>query len=73
MRTLLLVALVLSLALNVWMGMAVVRLENYHYANQLGACVDNIMSIGSTQREKCLEESETRSHWVWHLFYGLRP
>jgi hypothetical protein len=65
------VLLALSLGLNLWLGSAVVRLENYHYANQLGACTDNIMSVGSTQREDCLQKTETRSSWVWHLLAAL--
>ena len=67
------VFLALSLALNLWLALAIVRLENYRYANQLGACTDSVMSVGSTQREACLQKMETRSSWVWHLLHALAP
>lgn len=69
MRTALLIALLLSLAANVWLGKAVVRLEKYHYASMLGSCGE--FSLGSIQREQCLAEAETRTSWAWHLYYGL--
>ncbi|EJC70431.1 hypothetical protein Rleg5DRAFT_6239 [Rhizobium leguminosarum bv. viciae WSM1455] len=70
MRT---VLLVLSLALNVWMGVALARLENYHYASQLGMCAEYLGPDLSQQikRDTCLEGKETRTSAIWHVFYGL--
>ncbi|MBY5617279.1 hypothetical protein HFO26_20630 [Rhizobium leguminosarum] len=70
MRT---VLLVLSLALNVWMGVALARLENYHYASQLGMCAEFLGPDLSQQikRDTCLEGKETRTSMLWHTFYAL--
>ena len=64
---------VLSLA-TVWLGSAVVRLENYRYANFVGVCSKyNIADpIQRVQREDCLEKAQTRTHSFWHLLYGLK-
>jgi hypothetical protein len=53
---------------------AVVRLENYRYANFVGFCTDYDMHEPRERirREKCLETSETRTHWFWHVLYGVR-
>ena len=45
--------------------------DSFSYANQLGACTEGVMSVGSTQREECLQNRETRSSWFWHLLYAL--
>ncbi|MGY4459671.1 hypothetical protein ACVWYI_003631 [Bradyrhizobium sp. LB13.1] len=58
----------------VWLGAAVVRLENYHYANFVGSCSQfNIKDTRERiEREACLERAETRTNWAWHLVYGLK-
>lgn len=58
----------------VWLAAAVVRLENYHYANFLGVCSQfNIKEPRERiEREACLERAETRTSWAWHLLYGLK-
>lgn len=58
----------------VWLGTAVVRLENYHYANFVGLCTQfNIKDPRERiEREACLERTETRTNWAWHLMYGLK-
>ena len=52
---------------------AVVRLENYHYANFLGRCAE--FDIAKPQqrieRERCLKAEQTRTHWFWHVVYGV--
>ena len=51
---------------------AVVRLENYHYANQVGMC-DKFDLSDPRQifaREDCLNNTKTRTHWFWHILYG---
>lgn len=46
MRT---VLLLLSVLLNVWMGLAIIRLENYHYVVQTG-CVAMGQDYGNRGR-----------------------
>jgi hypothetical protein len=68
-------ALIVGLALaTMWLGAAVVKLENYRYANFIGKCSQyNITDpIQRIQREDCLEKTQTRTHWFWHLLYGLK-
>jgi hypothetical protein len=53
---------------------AVVRLENYHYANIVGFCsqYDITNPEQRIKRHDCLENTETRTHWFWHVLYGLK-
>ena len=57
-----------------WLAGTVVRLENYRYANFVGLCAsyDVTSPQKRIEREGCLENSETRTSWVWHLLYGLK-
>jgi hypothetical protein len=59
---------------TVWLGIAVVKLEKYRYANFVGMCTKyNITDpIQRIQREDCLEKIQTRTHWFWHLIHGLK-
>ncbi|QOZ69145.1 hypothetical protein SAMN05192541_109299 [Bradyrhizobium arachidis] len=68
------VVLIVMLAAVAWFGSAVVRLENYHYANFVGLCTQfNIKDPRERiERETCLEQAETRTSWAWHLVYGLK-
>ncbi len=52
---------------------AVIRLENYHYANVVGMCSEFKPNdpLQSVQWQKCLNNSETRTNLLWHLFYAL--
>ena len=67
-------ALVVGLVLlTIWLGSAVVRLENYRQANLVGMCnhyniADPIQRI---QREDCLMKARTPTHWWWHLLRGM--
>lgn len=54
----------------------VVRLENFHYASWTGACLEEgVVYAGNpeanAERNKCLEQEETRTSDVWHLYYAL--
>lgn len=62
--------IVLLAATLVWFGTAIVRLEQYHYASMLGMC-GPIDPAGLGNREKCLQETETRTSPFYHLLYGL--
>ncbi len=56
------------------LGSTVVRLENYRYANFVGFCSDYDIKnpVERINREECLNKTQTRTHWIWHLLYALR-
>lgn len=62
------VIILVLLGLLVYFGAIIVRLENYHYAVQVGFCAD----VDFTERDECLNKIETRTNSLWHLLYGLR-
>ena len=69
------IAIITVLAVTVLiLSRAVVRLENYRYANFVGLC--DKFDITSPQqrlaRDDCLNDAETRTHWLWHILYGTR-
>jgi hypothetical protein len=73
MRSILLLA---SLALNVWLAVTVVRLENMHYGVLLGACShqESLSVADPLQRSAyltCLEQKQTRTGPWYHLAYAL--
>jgi len=74
MRTLVLVTIAILLIMIVVLGRAVVRLENYHYASEAGTCEKFKFDASDPQkwqaREDCLNNTETRTHWFWHILYG---
>lgn len=74
MKVLPIFAIVVLLIANVWLASAVARLENYRYANFLGSCTQFSATdpLQRLKRESCLEQSETRTSWAWHLLYGLK-
>lgn len=57
-------------------GKTIVRLENYHYANEVGMCDFEKME-GSwflekkINQDKCFKNVQTRTSFIWHLFYAL--
>jgi hypothetical protein len=69
-------ALLVGLLLIVMvLGAAVVRLENYRYADSIGMCSEFLSRDDvhkRIQRERCLETSRTRTHWFWHILYGTK-
>jgi hypothetical protein len=68
---LLLAVLVIALAITT---NAVVRLENYRYANFAGFCseYDITNPVQRIKREDCLENSKTRTQWLCHILYGVK-
>ena len=74
MRILAVALAVCLVVVTVWLGSAVVRLENYRHANFVGLCSKFDISdpIQRVQREDCLDRAHSRTHWYWHLLHGLR-
>ncbi len=52
---------------------AVIRLENYHYASVVGMCSEYNANdpLQSMQQQRCLNNTETRTSAIWHLYYAL--
>jgi hypothetical protein len=66
------ILIAILLVLILWLTSAVIRLENYHYAVQVGLC-DEIHGLDQLiEKDKCLNAAQTRTHSFWHLLYGLR-
>ena len=61
------VLLILSLATTVWLATSLVRVENQRYAMQVGMFMQEV----GDWNYKCLKQVETRTSWVWHLFFAL--
>ena len=55
------------------LSVAVVRLENFHYASVVGMCPEFKADdpLQTTKRHNCLHKTETRTNPIWHLFYAL--
>jgi len=66
------IIIILLITLLVWFGLTIVRLENYHYANQVGFCNEYSSLENLLEKDKCLNEKETRTNPIWHLFFGLK-
>ncbi len=64
---------ILLMVLLVWFGATIIRLENQNYAMHLGMCGEfNPADFQSVmERNTCLEEVETRTSPLWHLYYAL--
>ncbi|CAN5473326.1 hypothetical protein BH10PSE18_BH10PSE18_43470 [soil metagenome] len=62
------------LVATVLLGMAVVRLEGYHYASEAGVCSQTYArdSIAKLARHKCLHSGGTRNPFE-HLLHGVMP
>jgi hypothetical protein len=65
------IIIVMLLLLLVWFGNTIVRLESYHYANQVGFCLEYNFPEQGIQKDDCLNEKETRVSFIWHLVYAL--
>ena len=67
------IAIVILIICVLVLARAVIRLENYHYASAVGMCSEYKPndSLQSVQRQKCLNNTETRVNPLWHLFYAL--
>jgi hypothetical protein len=62
------ILIVILTGLLVWFATAIVRLESYNYAAQLGFC-EHVERI---KRHECLNNVQTRTNPFWHLLYGLK-
>lgn len=63
------VLLAVAVVLLVWFGAAIVRIENERYALALGMCRNDVTKMADLG---CLDRTQTRTHWLWHLYYALR-
>lgn len=59
--------LILCGLLILWLGSALVRVENERYALMIGMCRTEIGHADIA----CLQKVETRTNPIWHLFYAL--
>jgi hypothetical protein len=70
------VAIAVLSAVVVWLGVTVIRLENYRYAGAAGSCYEaadySKDMLARARREACLQQTETRTSGAWHLVYALR-
>lgn len=63
--------IVFLLILLFWFGSAIIRLENYHYATQVGFCAEFSELENLIQKDYCLNQVQTRTNPLWHLLHGL--
>lgn len=66
-RTALKFALGIALAIIVLLTVALVRVENQRYALLIGMCRTQLPHADYT----CLRNVETRTSWIWHVYYAL--
>lgn len=55
-----------------WFGFRVIKLENFHYASQVGLCSEFSDSENLSLKNDCLEKSQTRNNSFLNLLYGLK-
>ncbi len=73
MNTERIIIIVLAILL-IWFASAIIRLENYHYAVQVGICANSTQTDEFKKHmelENCLNNTQTRASGIWHLMYGL--
>lgn len=61
------VAIALLGVLVVWMGIALVRVENERYALAVGMCSYDMLK----PEHMCNASVQTRTHWIWHIIFAL--
>lgn len=65
----------LLIILLIWFSSTIIRLENYHYANQVGSCdfdkFDGNLIKKKVLQTQCFENVQTRTSPLWHLYYAL--
>lgn len=66
------IAIAALAAALVWTGLAVARLERYHYAAQTGLCGYAKDEVDHLRQQRCLETAQPRTSPWWNLVYGLR-
>ena len=57
-----------AIVVIVWLATALVRVENERYAMQVGMCKHALLGWDYG----CLSKVETRTSWLWHLYYALK-
>lgn len=65
------IVIVLLIILIVWFGFRIIKLENYHYASQVGMCDEFSGLENLSSKNNCLEKTKTRTNSFYHLVYGL--
>lgn len=65
-----LAVITLLVALNLWFGAAIVRLENQRYALSLDMCAGTTPAKLIRQHD-CLARVQARTSPIYHLLYGL--
>jgi len=66
------ITIIILIFFLIWFASAIVRLENYHYAVQVGFCANFSEPINLIEKDKCLNQIKTRTNPIWHLLYGLK-
>jgi len=61
-------ALIVVSLLLVLVTTALIRVENERYALSIGMCWDKQLGVGDW---RCLQSVQTRTGWVWHVFYAV--
>lgn len=49
------------------LGASLARVENERYALSLGMCRDKLGIADAS----CLQKTQTRTHWFWHVFHAM--
>lgn len=62
--------IVILIALILYMGHTLIRVENEREALIVGMC-RNKLDPALPPDSGCLSTVETRTHWLWHLYYPL--
>lgn len=65
------ICLLTSVALNIWFAVIIINLENYHYASMVGFCSEFSGADMLVKKEECLNQTESRTHSLWHLYYAV--
>ena len=69
------ITIAILLLIIIWFSTTIIRLENYHYANQVGMCDLDRFEGDFLQKKilqtRCFNSVETRTSPMWHLYYAL--
>ena len=67
-----LLIIILLLVVIIWMGYNIIELESFRYATLVGYCSNYQDQFTMFQeRYDCLSSTETRTHWFYHILFGL--
>lgn len=58
------------LLITILLAASLVRVENQRYALSLGMCTAS--QVGVPPDMVCIEKTQTRTGWWWHLYYALQ-